>query len=72
MPTNTITVRLVGADEDNGIVRFDDFRAFCDNLSECLRKTEALVAAGRPHIRYRIASLHAGYAGDHLGGSAAR
>jgi len=62
MPANTISMKLLGADEDNGVVRFDDFRGFCDNLSQCLRKTEAIIAGGPSHIRYRIAALHTGSA----------
>lgn len=62
MSDNTITVRLVGADEDNGVVRFDDFREFCDHLAQCLRKSEAVVSSKRPRIPYRIRSLQSGSA----------
>ena len=57
MAENTITVKLVGADEDNGIVRFDDFREFCEKLARCLRKSEIMVPVQQPRIRYRIRSL---------------
>ncbi|MCX7428504.1 MAG: hypothetical protein NTW96_23120 [Planctomycetia bacterium] len=54
---NRISVRLVGADEDDGIVRFDDFRNFCDSLAACLRKSEELLTSGPTRIRYRIVGL---------------
>jgi len=55
--SNALTVKLVGSDEDNGVVSFEDFRNFCDNLAKCLRKTDELVSGGQPKIRYRITSL---------------
>ena len=60
MADNTITVRLVGADEDNGVVRFEDFREFCDNLGRCLRKSESVVSTQQPRLHYRIRSLTGG------------
>ncbi len=57
MSANQITVRLVGSDEDNGAVRFDDFRSFCESVSKCLRKSETLVSSQPPRTRYRIADL---------------
>jgi hypothetical protein len=62
MADNIITVRLVGADEDNGVVRFDDFREFCDNLARCLRKSESIVSTQQPRLHYRIRSLEGGSA----------
>lgn len=53
----TITVRLVGADEDGGDVRFDDFRQFCVDLSRCLREAEKQVAVSHERIPYRVVSL---------------
>lgn len=57
MSAKTLKVRLVGNDEDDGIVRFDDFRNFCDNLAKCLRKSESLVSTKPASIGYRLASL---------------
>jgi len=53
----TLRVRLVGADEDNGVVRFDDFRAFCENLARCLRKVESIVGTESAPIEYRVVGL---------------
>lgn len=56
----TMTVKLLGAPDDDGAVQFGDFREFCDNLSACLRRVE-FVALGHK-LRYRIAELRSGSA----------
>ncbi len=60
--TPAITVRLVGSDEDNGNVRFNDFRMFCDRIADCLRRAEAIVTNQAGRIRYRVVALQAGSA----------
>jgi len=57
MRANTTTVKLVGSDEDNGIVQFEEFTDFCETVSRSLRKAESLVSGEPPRIRYRIAEL---------------
>lgn len=59
MPDPAITIRLVGSDEDNGRVRFEDFRQFCDKIAECLRRTETAVTKQPKRIRYRVSDLQA-------------
>lgn len=62
MPSPEIKVRLVGSDEDNGAVRFEDLRIFCDKMAICLRRSETVVAKRSGRIRYRVVELHAGSA----------
>lgn len=62
MPDPRVSLRLVGSDEDNSAVRFDDFRVFCDKLSECLRHAEMAVTRQSGKIRYRVAGLEGGSA----------
>jgi len=62
MSANQITVKLVGSDEDDGAVRFEDFLSFCDSLSKCLRRSETLVSSHAPRTRYKIADLGCGSA----------
>lgn len=59
MTAHEIRSRLVGAEEDGGLVRLGDFIAHCRNLSACLRTSEAVVAGAQPVIGYRITSLSA-------------
>lgn len=59
MSANTLTVRLVGLDEDNGLVRFEDFTEFCENVAQCLRKAESIISDEPARIRYKIAGLQA-------------
>ena len=54
---HTITARLMGADDENGNVRFEEFRFFCDKLSECIHRVERVVTNRQPSIRFRITSL---------------
>ena len=56
----TITVKLEGAAEDDGDVQFGDFREFCKNLSACLGRLEAVLAASK--LRYRVVGLRSGSA----------
>jgi hypothetical protein len=58
----TVTVRLVGPDEEGGAVRFEDFRTFCDKMAECLRRSEETVTHQAGKIRYRLVDLHGGSA----------
>src|SRR6266852_5666998 len=62
MSETQIQMRLVGSDEDNGVVQFDDFRLFCDKVSDCLRRAEAAVTSETVHIRYRLTDLRGGSA----------
>jgi hypothetical protein len=62
MRANRITVKLVGLDEDNGTVQFEEFTDFCESVSRSLRKAESLVSGEAPRIRYRIAELGTGSA----------
>src|SRR5947209_4592053 len=66
MPDPKVSLRLVGADEDNGVVRFEDFRIFCDKIAECLRRAEMAVTRHAGRIRYRLASLAGGSAAMEL------
>lgn len=54
---STIDARLVGPDEDGGLVQFHVFRHFCDLMSLCLNRAEAVVTAESGRIHYRIVSL---------------
>src|SRR5260370_40251414 len=58
----TVTVRLVGPDEEGGAVRFEDFRTFCAKMTDCLRRSEAAVTGQTGRIRYRIVDMQGGSA----------
>lgn len=58
----TITVKILGADEDAGAPRLADFLSFGQTLSKCLRRVEEIVASAKSHIQYRIVDLHSGSA----------
>lgn len=60
MPDSTkIDLELVGKDDDH-IVYFADFRAFCAAVSECLHRSEAIVTGAKGHVAYRVAKLAIG------------
>jgi len=61
-PDLTLTLRLVGPDDEGGAVRFEDFRTFCDKMTECLRRSEVAVTRRAGRIRYRIVNLQSGSA----------
>lgn len=59
MNAHEIKTRLVGAEEDHGLVRLGEFIAHCHHLSDCLKTSETAIAGAKPAIRYRITSLSA-------------
>ena len=59
----SISARLVGPDEDNGQVRFEDFRFFCNKLAECVHRIEKIITKEHAQIRYRIIALESKSAG---------
>ena len=62
MAQNTLTVKLVGAEDDKGLVRFDDFMGFCRALLKCLRRVDDIVRPEGDRLRYRIVQMQAGSA----------
>src|SRR5437879_1096256 len=58
----TLSVRLVGPDEEMGMVRFEDFRIFCVKVADCLRRAEMAITNRAGKIRYRILGLEGGSA----------
>lgn len=61
-PAPTLTLKLVGQDDEGGAVRFEDFRTFCDKIMECLRRSEFAVTRRIGSIRYRIVDMRGGSA----------
>lgn len=57
MPNPRIAIKLVGSDDDDGLVHLSDFRDLCDALTSCLHRIERVVAPGEPRPRYRIVGL---------------
>lgn len=57
MTQNTVTIKLVGAEDDGGFVRFDDFTGFCRAVSRCLRRVDDVVRPEGSRIRYRIVEM---------------
>ena len=59
MPQNTLTIKLVGSEDDNGLVRLDDFTGVCRALSKCLRRVDDVVRPEGSRLRYRIVAMQA-------------
>lgn len=57
MAENTLTIKLVGSEDDNGLVRFEDFTSFCRVLSKCLRRVDEVVRPEGERLRYRIVGM---------------
>ena len=57
-----IKARLVGPDEDGGLVHFDDFLRFCRTLNACLRRSELAVRVESGRLHYRLSQLDRGSA----------
>jgi hypothetical protein len=56
-----IELEMVGKDQDE-IVYFGDFRAFCAAVADCLRRSEAIVTGHKGQMTYRVAKLMIGSA----------
>jgi hypothetical protein len=56
-----IELEMVGSDQD-GLVYFGDFRAFCAAVADCLRRSEVIVTGGKGQMAYRVAKLEIGSA----------
>ena len=59
MPQTTLTVKLVGSEDDDGFVRFDEFTGFCRALSKCLRRISDAANPGGDKIYYRVVAMEA-------------
>ena len=59
MTNPQIEALLIGDDEDNGLVRFEDFRTFCDKMAHCLRTSEVIVTRQSGRVRYKVKHLQA-------------
>ncbi len=62
MSNPQLTFRIVGSDLDDGAVSFDDFVAFCGNVTRCLKSVEHVAVGATNHVRFRIADLEYGSA----------
>jgi hypothetical protein len=57
MTAALLRTRLVGAEEDNGLVQLTDFVDHLQNLKECLKRCEKRLTGKRPATKYRIVKL---------------
>ncbi|MBC8350382.1 MAG: hypothetical protein H8E66_00240 [Planctomycetes bacterium] len=62
MPTAPqIELELKGSDDDE-LVYFTDFRAFCAAVAECLKRSESIVTGSKGKFAYRVAKMELGSA----------
>jgi hypothetical protein len=57
MTQNIVKIKLVGAEDDGGLVRFDDFTGFCRAVSRCLRRVDDVVRPEGERLRFRIVGM---------------
>lgn len=59
MTEQRIAVKLIGPDDDGGLVSLDSLTAFCRSLSKCLRCADAIVRPDAKRLRFRVVELRA-------------
>lgn len=54
---DNMTLRLIGAQADGGLVRLDEFAEFCKSVQQMLKETERCISGKPPSLRFRVADL---------------
>ncbi len=54
-----ISVKLIGPDDDGGLVSLDSLTAFCRSLSKCLKCADAIVRPDAKRLHFRVVELQA-------------
>lgn len=60
MTSPRLEAYVKGSDDRGGELYFDDLTRLCENLSACLRATEAAITQKRPQARYHLDRIESG------------
>ena len=59
MNEQRVSVKLIGPDDDGGLVGLDSLAAMCRSLSKCLKCADTVVRPNATPLRFRVVELHA-------------